>query len=63
VQVTASREEAEASVNQAVVGAFVLQEAAMANEQAVQLRDEGRVDEARQLLQFNAMRLARCCCR
>jgi Ca-activated chloride channel homolog len=57
VRVTASREEAEARVNRAVVGAVVLQEAALANEQAVQLRDEGRVEEARQVLQFNAARL------
>ncbi|MFU8781216.1 MAG: vWA domain-containing protein [Kiritimatiellia bacterium] len=57
VQVTASREEAEASVNRAVMGAFVLQEAAVANEQAVQLRDEGRVEEARQVLSANVERL------
>ncbi len=57
VQVTASREKAEAAVNREVLGAFVLQDAAMASEQAVQLRDEGRVQEAQQVLREGAQRM------
>ncbi len=57
VQVARSREEAEAAVNREVLGAYVLQDAALASEQAVQLRDEGRVEEARQVLRERAGQL------
>jgi Ca-activated chloride channel family protein len=56
-KVTASREDVAARENKEVVSDFVLLEAATINEQAVQLRDEGKVEEARQMLQFNAARL------
>ncbi len=58
-QVTASREAAEASIDQVVVGEAILQEAAEASTLAVQLRDEGRVDDARQVLQESTERLRR----
>jgi len=56
-RVTASREEVAAKENKKVVSDFVLLEAATVNQQAVQLRDEGKVEEARQLLQENIQRL------
>jgi len=57
VQVTASREAVEAQEDKQVVSDFVLLEAAGVNQQAVQLRDEGRVEEARELLMGNVQRL------
>ncbi|HAS81427.1 MAG TPA: hypothetical protein DCS43_01800 [Verrucomicrobia bacterium] len=57
VQVTASREAVEAKEDKKVVSDFVLLEAAVVNQQAVQLRDEGRVEEARELLKGNIQRL------
>ncbi len=56
-KVTASREEVAANENKKVVSEFVMQEAAVINQQAVQLRDEGRVEEARELLKGNIQRL------
>jgi len=56
-KVTASREEVAANENKKVVSEFVMQEAAVVNQQAVQLRDEGRVEEARELLKGNIQRL------
>lgn len=56
-QVTASREEVKAKENKDVVSDFVLLEAAEVNVQAVKLRDEGRVEEARDLLKSNVLRL------
>ncbi len=56
-KVTASREEVAAKENKKVVSEFVMQEAAVVNQQAVQLRDEGRVEEARELLKGNIQRL------
>lgn len=58
-KVTASREEVAAKENKDVVSDFVLLEAAAINQQAVQLRDEGQVEEARQLLKGNVERLRR----
>jgi len=56
-KVTASREEVAANENKKVVSEFVMQEAAVVNQQAVQLNDQGRVEEARELLKGNIQRL------
>ncbi len=56
-EVTSSRERAQASINQEVVGQAVLQEAAEANDKAIALRDEGRVEEAREVLAASNQRL------
>jgi Ca-activated chloride channel family protein len=56
-RVTASREEVAEKENKKVVSDFVLLEAAAVNQQAVQLRDEGKVEEARELLKGNIQRL------
>jgi Ca-activated chloride channel family protein len=57
VQVSASREEVEAKKNVQVVSEVTLQQAAIENEAAMKLRDEGRVEEARQKLKANTMLL------
>lgn len=57
VQVSASREEVEAKQNIAVVSEVTLQQAAIENEAAMKLRDEGRVEEARQKLKANTAQL------
>lgn len=57
-RVTASREEVKQQENKAVISEFTLQEAVVENERALQLRDEGRVEEAQQILMRNQARLS-----
>ncbi len=57
VRYTASREVADQNADRKVLSSVVIQQATEANDRAVQLRDEGRVDEARQLLMDNAKQL------
>ncbi len=59
VRYTASREVADQNADRKVLSSVVIQQATEANDRAVQLRDEGRVDEARQLLMDNAKTAAR----
>ena len=54
ISFTASRETAEKNVDKKTLESVVLQVATETNEQAVQLRDEGRVEEAKKILQDNA---------
>jgi Ca-activated chloride channel family protein len=57
VRVTASKEEAERQQDKAVISEVALQQAVELNDKAVQLRDEGRVEEAKQILLGNTERL------
>lgn len=59
INVTKSTQEAEASVDKDVMAAVATQTAVERNEQAVSLRDKGRVEEARKVLQNNAAYLDR----
>lgn len=59
VTVTESTTEAEASIDKDVMAAVATQRAVQQNEKAVSLRDKGRVDEARKVLQENAAYLDR----
>ncbi len=54
VKFTRSRETAEINVDRETMEAAVLQVATEKNEQAVQLRDEGKIDEAKKILENNA---------
>ena len=54
VKFTQSRETAEKNVDRETMEAAVLQVATEKNEQAVLLRDEGKIDEAKEILENNA---------
>lgn len=57
VRYTASQEVVEQNADRRVMSSVVIQEATEANDRAVQLRDEGRTQEARELLLSNAQKL------
>ncbi len=57
VRYTESQQTVEQSTDRRVMSAVVIQEATEANDRAVQLRDEGRVEEAKRLLIENAQKL------
>jgi Ca-activated chloride channel family protein len=59
VAFTESQKRVDQSRDKEVLSEVILQEATEVNEQAVKLRDEGRVEEARELLLENAARLRR----
>jgi Ca-activated chloride channel homolog len=57
VRYTASQQEVDRNADRKVMSSVVIQQATEVNERAVQLRDEGRVQEAQKLLKDNAARL------
>ncbi len=57
VRYTDSQDTVERNADRRVLSSVVIQEATEANDRAVQLRDEGRVEEARELLLRNAQTL------
>jgi len=57
VRFTASQEVVDQNTDRRVMSSVVIQQATEANDRAVQLRDEGRVEEAKDLLMQNAQRL------
>ena len=59
IRITASQTEADASVNKTVMASVVTQTAVAKNEMAVDLRDKGKIKEARKVLQENAAYLKR----